>query len=96
MSDATAARPCGCPVDEQDHLEPEPDWIGDTPIMHGEREGSWWATLDQELFGGPCLCGHPTYTLCPGDRGGWGGDVGDAPLRWRDPSDGDEAGSARG
>jgi hypothetical protein len=55
----TTERPCGCPLDAPDHLDPEPDWIGDTPIMHGERDEP-----STSFWGAPCLCGHPNYLTC--------------------------------
>lgn len=69
----TAARPCGCAIDAPDHLEPEPDWIGDTPIMHGERDEDPRPPADRKLWmTAPCLCGHPNYLTCPEV---WGGSV---------------------
>lgn len=72
----TATRPCGCPADSPDHLDPEPDWIGDTPIMHGERDSD---PVRRSLCDDPpCLCGHPNFLHCPsrwGGDGAWGGDV---------------------
>mgnify|MGYP001104035584 CR=1 FL=1 len=66
-------RLCGddCPTPDLPHIDPEPDWIGNVPIMHGESEHIVPLTHDQArsrpLFGGDpyCLCGHPNYLLCP-------------------------------
>lgn len=40
-------------------LEPIVDWIGDFPLMHGER-----AEMDTE-HPQACLCGFEDYLLCP-------------------------------
>lgn len=62
------------------HREPEPDWIGNMPVEHGESDhpvpdtGGWNGlyTESPDMF---CLCGHPNYMTCPmwprGDVGGW-------------------------
>jgi hypothetical protein len=82
-------RPCGCPADAADHVDPEPDWIGDTPIMHGESERPAPGS-SHTLYGYPslpdmyCLCGHPSYLTCPET---WGGSVMDMEIRRADPSD---------
>lgn len=63
-------RLCGCHSEALFHREPEPDWIGDAPIMHGESEHR---VPDTGGFNGLyvdspdmyCLCGHPNYMLCP-------------------------------
>ena len=63
-------RLCGCPSDAPEHIDPEPDWIGDWPIMHGESERPVPGTSHM-LYGHPsipdayCLCGHPNYLMCP-------------------------------
>ena len=79
-------RPCGCPTNAPAHAAIEPDWIGNTPIMHGESERPVPGTSHM-LYGRPsipdnyCLCGHAPYQHCPGtwpetyDTGAWGGTV---------------------
>ena len=70
-------RLCGC-TDGTLHVDPEIDWIGNTPITHGEYErdvpGS--DTHVRGCFDAYCLCGHPNYLTCPkvfGDEGTvWG------------------------
>lgn len=66
------ARLCGpdCCYPDRYHRQPEPDWIGDCPIMHGESdhyvpgttkhrpEDPW---VSSESY---CLCGHPGYLTC--------------------------------
>ena len=47
-------------LDDNPHLPPIVDWIGDTPIMHGERDVPYGHPEQ-----GYCLCGHPWYALCP-------------------------------
>jgi len=42
-------------------LEPMLDWIGDTPIAHGERGDD----LDS-VHPGACLCGVEPYWMCDG------------------------------
>ena len=60
-------RACGptCPTPDEPHREPEPEWIGNTPILHGESD---WLKFDplQRPMGPYCLCGHPNYMTCPG------------------------------
>ena len=55
-------RLCGgdCPTPELAHREPEPDWIGNVPVMHGESDYPVIGT--RKMF---CLCGHPDYMMCP-------------------------------
>jgi len=77
-----ADRLCGphCPTPDAPHRDPEPDWIGNMPIYHGESDhpvpdtGGWNGlyTESPEMF---CLCGHPNYLMCPifWDGGGIGG-----------------------
>jgi hypothetical protein len=80
-------RPCGCPADANNHTDPEPDWIGDTPIMHGESERPVPGSSHM-LYGYPslpdmfCLCGHPFHMSCPAYLGidGWGDGVMDLEL----------------
>lgn len=72
-------RLCGpdCPTPEMVHRDPEPDWIGDWPVMHGESDHQ---VPDSRHFNGVymenseayCLCGHPVYCSCPGWYGGGG------------------------
>lgn len=65
----------GCPFPDQPHRAPELDWIGDTPIAHGESphpvpgtvrlydlasDALSWVQRDNY-----CLCGHPDYWTCP-------------------------------
>lgn len=65
-------RPCGpnCPTPDAPHREPEPDWIGDTPILHGESDhlvpgtGGWNGRFS-ECPDSYCLCGHPNHLTCP-------------------------------
>ena len=45
--------------DERVHLTSIVEWIGNTPIAHGERE------TEKGPYEYPCLCGHPDYLLCP-------------------------------
>lgn len=85
--------PCGgdCPTPALAHREPEPDWIGDMPIMHGESDyevpGSgfipegYGIRLAIEQY---CLCGHPNYLSCPGwfNGGGIGGMVIERGPNW--------------
>lgn len=60
----------GCPTPIYPHREPEPDWIGDAPVMHGESDhpvpstGGWNGlyTASPDMY---CLCGHPNYLTCP-------------------------------
>jgi len=71
MTDNTP-RLCGptCPTPDLTHLPAEPDWIGNYPIYHGESDhkvpgtGGWNGTYAEaaEMY---CLCGHPSYQLCP-------------------------------
>jgi hypothetical protein len=60
----------GCTVPDLPHREPEPDWIGDHPVMHGESETpvpgtGGWNGVYTELPDAYCLCGHPIYFTCP-------------------------------
>lgn len=66
-------RLCGpdCTVPDLPHRDPEPAWIGDMPVMHGESEqhqvpgtGGWNGlyTASPDAY---CLCGHPNYMTCP-------------------------------
>lgn len=66
-------RLCGCGDDYQGppHIEPQPDWIGDWSVTHGESETP--VPGSGERYGGSgtvpdtyCLCGHPNYLWCPG------------------------------
>jgi hypothetical protein len=59
---------CCYPNDQ--HIEPEPDWIGNDPVMHGESERPVPGTTEAY-----CLCGHPNYMTCMGwlNGGGIGG-----------------------
>jgi len=53
------------------HLGSVVEWIGNTPISHGERDGS-----DEQPNGPyehPCLCGHPDFMTCPSEIAGVGG-----------------------
>lgn len=60
-----------CPLPGAVHIDPAPDWIGDSPITHGESDrlvpgsrrhnGLYWAGPDMY-----CLCGHPDFMTCPG------------------------------
>jgi len=69
------SRPCGCPLHAADHLEPEPDWIGNVPIIHGERDDDPRPAAERQRWPSPpCLCGHPCYLTCPE---AWGGSVAD-------------------
>lgn len=68
-----SARPCGCATDAPDHLAPDLDWIGDSPIVHGERD----EPTPAGALSAPCLCGHPEYLTCPET---WGGGVNDLTL----------------
>lgn len=61
----------GCPTPDEPHLDPEPDWIGDYPVMHGESERpvpgtGGWNGLYRALPDMYCLCGHPGHFSCPG------------------------------
>jgi hypothetical protein len=60
-------RACGpkCPTPDLPHRDPEPEWIGNTPILHGESD---WQLFDErwQSLGAYCLCGHPNYMMCPG------------------------------
>jgi hypothetical protein len=64
------ARLCGTEWCTGDlHREPEPDWIGDMPIIHGESEipvpgTGGWNGLYTESPDHYCLCGHPNYLTC--------------------------------
>lgn len=68
----TAQRLCepGCPDPGEPHREPEPDWIGDEPLLHGESERpvpgtggfNGFYTVIPDAY---CLCGHPNYVTCP-------------------------------
>lgn len=40
--------------------EPIVDWIGDIPVMHGERD-----VPHGHPDYGRCLCGHEFYLACP-------------------------------
>jgi hypothetical protein len=53
---------CGpdCIWPDREHLEPHVDWIGDSPLAHGEDEDR--NDEDDMPF---CLCGHPNYLTCP-------------------------------
>ncbi|MCW2767575.1 MAG: hypothetical protein JWO11_3534 [Nocardioides sp.] len=72
-------RLCGpdCLTPDMAHRNPEPDWIGDYPVMHGESDHE---VPDSRHFNGLytegpeayCLCGHPMYQSCPGWYGGGG------------------------
>ena len=83
MSPELGTRPCGCPADAVDHVDPEPDWIGNVPIIHGESERPVPGT-SHLLYGFPSmpdayrLCGHPNYLTCPET---WGGSVMDLEIR---------------
>lgn len=76
------ARLCGpdCAYPDLEHRAPEPDWIGDYPVMHGESDylvpdsGNWFGTDSY------CLCGHPDYLTCPGWYGGGPGTLGDMTI----------------
>jgi hypothetical protein len=86
---APELRPCGCPSDAPGHREPEPDWIGDTPILHGESEYPVPGTervicgvrCSPEMY---CLCGHPWHRMCPGV---WGDSIMDIELTRGENSD---------
>jgi len=72
-------RLCGphCPTPDEPHLDPEPDWIGDYPVMHGESERpvpgtGGWNGLYRELAEMYCLCGHPVDYTCPAWLNGGG------------------------
>lgn len=78
----STVRLCGpeCSVPHLPHLAPEPDWIGDYPVMHGESErpvpgsGTPYGAY-RGLPDAYCLCGHPDYLTCPeawGDGSVWG------------------------
>lgn len=63
--------------DDRTHLPPVVDWIGNTPIAHGERDGSPEQPWGPYGTGGPgndppCLCGHPDYGMCPNNIAGVG------------------------
>lgn len=52
------------------HAEPIIDWIGDSPLAHGESERpvpgtGGWNGLYNESPDAYCLCGHPNYLTCP-------------------------------
>jgi hypothetical protein len=86
----TSIRPCGCEQTAPDHFEPEPDWIGDSPIMHGERDEDPRPRSERQLWmSAPCLCGHPDYMVCPE---AWGSSVMGLEIR---ADDGGELGWAR-
>ncbi len=65
-------RLCGpdCQSPDVPHLDPEPDWIGDFPVMHGESDRPVPGS-GHYLYGfysgddAYCLCGHPNYMTCP-------------------------------
>ena len=40
-------------------LEPIVYWIGNTPLLHGER------AEEDPQHPEACLCGHPDYLMCP-------------------------------
>jgi hypothetical protein len=74
-------RLCGpdCCVPNEPHIDPEPDWIGNYPVMHGESErpvpgtGGWNGVYNAspDMY---CLCGHPNDMTCPEQiSGGIGG-----------------------
>lgn len=77
-------RLCGpdCPTPDEPHREPEPDWIGDYPVMHGESDhqvpGSghdmtgWGGHTYRCCRANYCLCGHPDYQSCPAYWNGGG------------------------
>ena len=46
--------------DDKPHLEPEVEWVGDMPLMHGERDVP--SGDPQSEY---CLCGRPNYLTCP-------------------------------
>lgn len=52
---------CGpqCIWPNRSHLEPEIDWIGNSPLAHGESE------RNDSTGDAYCLCGHPQYLTCP-------------------------------
>lgn len=62
-------RLCGCTDDYEGppHIDPQPDWIGDWSITHGESDipvpGSRLGSVIPDAY---CLCGHPNYLSCPG------------------------------
>jgi hypothetical protein len=81
VSSNSEARLCGpdCPTPELPHRDPEPDWIGNYPVEHGESDypvpgtGGWNGlyTESRDMY---CLCGHPDYMWCPmWPSGGIGG-----------------------
>jgi hypothetical protein len=90
------ARLCGpdCLFPDEFHREPEPDWLGDFPVMHGESEHEVPGSgHDAEGWGGYryrccrtyyCLCGHPDYASCPAwwDGGGLAGLVIERGPNW--------------
>lgn len=94
-------RPCGplCQVPDEPHREPEPDWIGDVPIMHGESDhqhpdpptvidmGSGYQYLQRR--DAYCLCGHPEYGTCPEwwDGGGLAGMTIERGPNWQPSTD---------
>lgn len=47
-------------LNEDPHLPAVVEWIGDMPLMHGERDVPF--SHPQSDY---CLCGHPSYSLCP-------------------------------
>jgi hypothetical protein len=61
-------RLCGpdCRVADELHIEPEVDWIGDMPIMHGESDRPSPIGHGSHRPDPYCLCGHPDYMTCPG------------------------------
>jgi hypothetical protein len=57
-----------CPTPDEPHRPPEPDWIGDWPVTHGESEHEVPDSCHFNATEGPeayCLCGHPVYYSCP-------------------------------
>lgn len=93
---STTTRLCGplCLFPDEAHLEPEPDWIGNTPVMHGESDrkhpdpgtvidmgGGFTYRMRRDSY---CLCGHPEYFTCPAwlDGGGLAGLVIERGRNW--------------
>lgn len=58
-----SSRACGddCVYPDEPHLAPIIYWIGDFPLLHGERHDEDWDHPEH------CLCGHPNYMTCSGE-----------------------------
>lgn len=74
--DRLCGRDCGAP--DELHIDPEPDWVGNVPFLHGQSDtpvpgteylydfddgrGKRPVPLTNDMY---CLCGHPNHLTCP-------------------------------